>query len=123
MFLILIILIGLPAGVGAQSTSGLVDPLQPSHYQPQPPPDQHLEVENLERLRDQFQLTTVLLAADRTVAIINGQSLQPGQMIADFRLLEIGPDYVVLEKKQQKLTIYRSVADMQKSPATDGVTP
>lgn len=123
LFLILILLIVLPTGVWGQSTSGLVDPLQPSHYQPQPQPDQRLEVESLEQLRDQFQLTTILRASDRAVAIINGQSLQTGQKIADFRLLEVGRDYVVLEKKQQKLTIYRSVGDVQKTPATDRVTP
>lgn len=123
MVLLFIILIVLPAGGWAQSPAGLVDPLQPSHYQPQPQPDQRLAVENLEQLRDQFQLTAVLRSSDRAVAIINGQPLQTGQKIADFHLLEIGPDYVVLEKKQQKLRINHSVADVQKAPATEGVTP
>lgn len=121
--LIILILVFLAAGAWAQPTSALVDPLRPSHHQPRPQPEPRPNQENLVQLGDRFRVTAILWATDRAVAIINGQPLRVGQVIGDFRLTKIGPDHVVLEKEQQKLTLYRSVGDVQKSPATGGATP
>ncbi len=122
--LLLILMVTFLTATGwTQPVSGLVDPLRPSHYQPRPQTEQRQEQESLEKFRDQFRVTAILRSSDRSVAVINGRPLQIGQVIGDFRLIDIGPDQVVLQKGQQKLTLYRSVSEVQKSPATDGITP
>ena len=114
----------LPAAVAwTQPVLSLVDPLRPSHYQSRPQADPQQEQDNIEQWRDQLRVTAILRASDRAVAVINGRPLQVGQMIGDFQLIDIGPDQVVLQKGQQKLTLYRSVSDVKKKPVTDGIAP
>lgn len=115
--LILLLLVGTPCLAWAQSPAGLVDPLRPSHYRPQPQVDVQVGSEQIESLRQQLHLTAILTSADRAMAVINGKPLQVGQTIGALRLTEIGADYVILRKGEQKLTLYRIISGVIKSPA------
>ncbi|MBD1401419.1 hypothetical protein [Pelovirga terrestris] len=115
--LILFLLIVIPGPAWAQSSAQLVDPLRPSHYQPQPPAEVQLDAQPIERLRDQLQLTVILTSAERTMAVINGRPLQVDQTISGFRLVRIGVDSVDLRKGEQTLTLHRTISGVKKSPA------
>lgn len=116
-YLILLLLFVTPGLAWPQPSPGLVDPLRPSRYRSQPPADVQLSTQQIDTLRQQFQLTAILKSADRAMAVINGRPLQVGQTIGPFRLSEIGGDYVVLHKGEQKLTLYRTISGVKKSPA------
>lgn len=115
--LILLLLVVAPCLTLAQSPSPLVDPLRPSHYRSQPQIDLQSGSEEIETWREQLQLTAILISAERAMAVINGRPLQVEQTIAGFRLSEIGADYVILRKGKQKLTLYRTISGVKKSPA------
>jgi hypothetical protein len=119
--LTLLLLVVVPCLGWAQPSAGLVDPLRPSHYRPQPQPQPQVEVllgpEQIDVLRQQLQLTAILKSADRAMAVINGRPLQVGQTVNDFRLNEIGSDYVILRKGDHRLTLYRIISGVKKSAA------
>ncbi len=115
--LTLLLLLIIPCLGWAQPSVELVDPLRPAHYRPQPQVDVHLDAAEIDALRQEFQLTAILTAADRAMAVINGRPLQVGQSVSGFRLSEIGADYVILRKGEQKLTLYRTISGVKKSPA------
>jgi hypothetical protein len=115
--LILLLLIVSPGLAWAQSPAKLVDPLRPSYYRPQSQAEKQLDPEQVERLRDQLQLTVILTSAERTMAVINGRPLQVDQIISGFRLTRIGADYVVLRKGEQTLTLHRTISGLKKSSA------
>ncbi|MFO7813859.1 MAG: hypothetical protein R6V21_12895 [Pelovirga sp.] len=115
--LVLLLLIVTPGLTWAQSSASLVDPLRPSHYQPQPQAEVQLDSQQIERLRDQLQLTVILTSAERTMAVINGRPLQVDQTINGFRLTRIGVDFVDLRKGEQTLTLHRTISGVKKSPA------
>ncbi len=121
--LILFLLILVPGLAGAQSSAKLVDPLRPSHYRPQPQAEVKLDSQQIERLRDQLQLTLILSSAERTMAVINGRPLQVDQTISGFRLIRIGADYVVLRKGEQTLTLHRTISGVKKSPTQNSDMP
>jgi len=111
----LLLLIVVPCLGWAQSSAGLVDPLRPSHYRPPPQVEAPSGSEQIDVLRQQFQLTAILKSSHRAMAVINGRPLQVGQTLNDFRLAEIGTDYVVLRKGEHKLTLYRTIIGVKKS--------
>lgn len=125
MRVLVLTLTGLLVAVSAwtQPVSGWIDPLRPPYFQTRPPADAQQEEEEINRWREQLQLTTILRAPDRVVAIINGRPLQVGQMIGDFRLIAIDSDQVILQKGRQKLTLYQSANHVRITPATDGMAP
>jgi hypothetical protein len=53
-------------------------------------------------------LSAVLLAVDRRVAVINGKSLQLGDRLEGYQLIEIFPDRVLLQKNKTKVLLRRS---------------
>ncbi len=114
---ILFLLVVTPCLGEAQPREKFVDPLQPALYQSQPPVENPLDAEHIDALRHQFQLTAILTSDQRAMAVINGRPMQVHQTIADFRLIKIGPDYVVLRKGKQRLTLHRAIGGMMKSPA------
>jgi hypothetical protein len=115
--LIIFLLIVSPGLAWAQSSAKLVDPLRPSHYRPQARAEVQLDSQQIERLRDQLQLTVILTSAERSMAVINGRPLQVDQTISGFRLIRIGVDYVVLRKGEQTLTLHRTISGVKKSSA------
>jgi len=115
--LLLLLLVVTPCLALAQSQEKFIDPLQPAHYQPQPQVEVQSHSEQIDALRHQFQLTAILKSDQRAMAVINGRPMQVNQTIADFRLIKIGFDYVVLRKGKQTLTLYRAISGMMKSPA------
>jgi hypothetical protein len=115
--ILLFLLIATPGLVSAQSSVKFVDPMRPSYYRSQPQAEIQLDPQQVQRLRDQLQLTVILTSAERTMAVINGRPLQVDQTISGFRLTRIGTDYVVLRKGEQTLILHRTISGVKKSSA------
>lgn len=90
----------------------LVDPMRPRHYEdPQSAPPPSVEQPSP---APTWKLTTVLLAADRRVAVINGKSLQVGDSLDGYQLVEILSDRVQLRKNQSRVLLRRSGTGLRK---------
>lgn len=94
--------------VSAAETGRLQDPLRPVRYQA-PAVEKKAEVE-----RRSWSLSAVLLSADRAVAVINGQSLQLGDLLDGYRLIKIEPGKVLLRNNRKQVVLYRSGTGLKK---------
>ncbi|NOY12603.1 MAG: MSHA biogenesis protein MshK [Deltaproteobacteria bacterium] len=94
--------------VSAAETGRLQDPLRPVRYQA-PAVEKKAEVE-----RRSWSLSAVLLSADRAVAVINGQSLQLGDLLDGYRLVKIEPEKVLLRNNRKQVVLYRSGTGLKK---------
>lgn len=90
----------------------LVDPMRPEHYRA-PAPAQKSE----DRIIDttSWSLTAVLSAADRVVAVINGESLQQGDEFKGYTVMHIQPDQVLLQKSEKQLVLHRVGTGLKKN--------
>jgi type II secretory pathway component PulC len=66
-----------------------------------------------------WKLTAVLLSEQRSVAVINGQSLQPGDELEGYTLRSIHEDRVVLTGEGKKLVLQRSGTGLKKNPTLE----
>ncbi len=66
------------------------------------------------RHEESLQLTAVLISAQRSVAVINGKSLQPGERIGAYRLVTIQPDRVELQGRSGKRILRRTGTGLKK---------
>jgi len=66
-------------------------------------------------LQPDWRLGAVLVAADRAVAIINGQALQVGDRLHGYQVKQIEPGRVLLKKGQKKLVLRRSGTGLKKA--------
>ena len=75
-----------------------VDPMRPVRYQTSVANSTSMKKNN-QKLVDTkaWQLTAVLISAERSVAVINGKPLQEGEILNGFRLVRIMPDQVLLK--------------------------
>ncbi len=62
-----------------------------------------------------WRLGAVLVAADRAVAMINGQALQVGDRLHGYQVKQIEPGSVLLTKGQKKLVLRRSGTGLKKA--------
>jgi len=69
----------------------------------------------------ELRLEAVLLSPARAVAIINGQSLQVGDRIADYRLCKIESGSVELQNGQKKLVLRREGTGLKKAFSSQDV--
>lgn len=96
----------------AADSGGLKDPLQPLNYQsPVTPASPEMSVKK----RTVWRLGAILIAAEREVAMINGQSLQIGDMLDGYRLVKIESASVLLQKKNEKIVLRRSGTGLKKA--------
>lgn len=105
---LLCLLVLLCGPVSAAETGRLQDPLRPVRYQA-PVVEKKAEVE-----RQNWSLSAVLLSADRAVAVINGQSLQLGDLLDGYRLVKIEPGKVLLRKNRKQIVLSRSGTGLKK---------
>jgi hypothetical protein len=70
---------------------------------PTRPPD---NIANNTVLVTTLQLDAIIIAKDRKIAIINGQSLQIGEKINGNQLINIDPNSVQLENTSGKITLF-----------------
>jgi MSHA biogenesis protein MshK len=53
-----------------------------------------------------WQLDAVIIAKDRKIAIINGQSIKIGEKISTYQLIDIQPNSVQLQGANDKITLF-----------------
>ena len=93
-----------------------VDPMRPLHYQTSS--SRQAKAEGV--LIKAWTLTAVLISAERSVAVINGKTMQQGEIIGGYRLVQIMPDKVLLKNGQRKLVLRRTGTGLKKiSPGKD----
>lgn len=92
----------------------LVDPMRPEHYQaPAPAPAEKGEDQTVDTTS--WKLTAVLSAADRVVAVINGESLQQGDAFKGYTVMTIQPDHVLLQNREKQLVLRRVGTGLKKN--------
>ncbi len=90
----------------AVQAAPLGDPLRPAHYlAPQVAKDQVGKKKLV--AEPNFQLNAILFSTSRSVAVIDGKSLQVGDRISDYQLVIIEREQVILKKKQKQLVLRR----------------
>lgn len=90
----------------------LIDPMRPEHYQA-PALAKKSEEQKLDT--SSWNLTAVLSAADRVVAVINGKSQQKGDVLQGYTVVNIQPDHVLLQNGEKQLVLYRAGTGLRKN--------
>ncbi len=97
----------------AEASEQFVDPMRPIGYQA--PVVKKTTVEKQLRVNtNNWKLTAVLTSAGRSVAVINGESLQVGGSLDGYRLVQIDFDKVILKNKQRTLVLRRAGTGLKK---------
>ena len=92
-----------------------VDPMRPVRYQASVANTTPMKKNDQKLVNTKaWRLTAVLISAERSVAVINGKSLQEGEILNGFKLVKIMPDQVLLKNKQRKLVLRRSGTGLKK---------
>lgn len=115
LFLGFVLLVG--TSLHAADTSPIRDPLRPLGYQGTASPT----VTQRAAKTVEWRLAAVLISPERTVAVINGQSLQIGDQLNGYELVEIESDKVLLQKNQKKLVLRRAGTGFKKALSSEGV--
>jgi len=111
---VFMILLFCAVGEGFAATVGpFVDPMRPVHYHNQDD-KKHGTAEQAPVKTQDWKLTGVLLSQGRSVAVINGQSLQVGGQLEGYELVQIHSDQVTLKNKQKKLVLHRAGTGLKK---------
>lgn len=119
--IVFMILLFCVAGEGFAATEGqFVDPMRPSHYQDQRSKRSAVE-KQLPVKTGSWELTAVLLSPGRSVAVINGKSLQLGEQLEGYKLIQVQSDQVILKNKQQKLVLRRAGTGLKKVSINRGI--
>ena len=105
------------AGSCCAATSELfVDPMQPIRYQA----TSVRQATTKDVTTKDWTLTAVLISAGRSVAVVNGKSLQKGEILDGYKLVEITPDKVLMRNGKRKLVLRRAGTGLKKiSPSKD----
>ena len=102
---------------GSAVAAELTDPLRPYGYNTTP-----AAVRQQQQVKtSDWRLAAVLIAADRTVAVINGRSLQVGDMLEGYTLTKITPSSALLQKNDQQVTLRRSGTGLKKMSESQDV--
>ena len=99
--------------IGVAGAAEFIDPMKPLNYQATTA-DTNTETTNEKKKTDSWKLTAVLLSDKRSVAVVNGQSLRPGDVLEGYTLMGIYKDRVVLNGKGRKLVLERSGTGLKK---------
>ncbi|MDB4470791.1 hypothetical protein N9063_00745 [Deltaproteobacteria bacterium] len=94
----------------AAETGGLKDPLRPLGYRAPT-----VTAQKAEPKTDEWRLGAVLISPERAVAVINGQSLQVGELFEGYKLVKIESTKVLLKKKQKQIVLHRSGTGLKKA--------
>lgn len=106
LFLLLLLWQGVPV-----DASELSDPLRPHAYHPVPAATESspASVDTSE-----WRLSAVLISAQRSVAVINGRRVQPGDMLEGLRVMLIAGDRVELRNARQTVVLRRVGTGLKK---------
>ena len=100
-------------GANTVKATELIDPMRPLNHQVSTTEtDTNTAAEQLRTAS--WKLTAVLLSEKRSVAVINGHSLQPGDDLEGYTLRSISADRVVLTGKGKELVLQRSGTGFKK---------
>ena len=99
--------------VGVAGAAAFSDPMRPLDYRTATV-DTGTDTTNEKKKTDSWKLTAVLLSDKRSVAVVNGQSLQLGDVLEGYTLMGIYKDRVVLNGKGKKLVLERSGTGLKK---------
>ena len=114
------LLFGVPGFSGAATSEQFVDPMRPVNYQNSAAKTSI--VGKKERVSTKgWKLLAVLTSTERSVAVINGRSLQLGDHLEGFKLVKIDPDKVVLKNKQTTLVLRRAGTGLKKMSANKDI--
>ena len=114
---LVVLLCGIATCTVAQSDQ-LVDPMRPLRGAP----GAVSPVKKVDQpVKEKLQLTAVLISEQRSVAVINGKSLQQGDKINGYKLIQILPDHVELRGKIGKRTLRRSGTGLKKMSTKSNV--
>ena len=89
------------------------DPMRPLNYRAATV-EVNTDTNNERKKTDSWKLTAVLLSDTRSVAVVNGQSMQLGDVLEGYTLVTIHKERVVLNGKGRKLVIERSGTGLKK---------
>ena len=101
-------------GLGNAGAAEFTDPMRPLNYRVATDGRADLEAAKEKEKTSAWRLTGVLLSAKRSVAIINGQSLQPGDILDGYTLKSIHENRVVLNGKGRRLVLKRAGTGLKK---------
>jgi len=91
----------------AATSEKFIDPMRPVHYQT-PVAKKTTSGKKIQVDTQHWKLTAVLISAGRSVAVINGKSLQVGGQLDGYKLVQIDSAKVVLKNKQRTIVLHRS---------------
>lgn len=97
----------------AAAVEPFVDPMRPVGYQNQANKGPVTKKQTQTETQD-WQLTAVLTSKGRSIAVINGKSLQIGEQLEGYKLVQIHSDRVILKNKQEKLVLRRAGTGLKK---------
>ena len=82
---------------GAKYVNGLMlrDPTKPLHY-----------VNKIPAITESLTLQAVFIRSNNRSAIINGQHVNIGDVVSNYRVIAIGENLARLEKNNEKITLY-----------------
>jgi hypothetical protein len=113
-FLILLLL-SLFSGVLFAADKALVDPLRPAQFKS---PVNQAETGKQDKGSDhssEWRLTAVLIAPDRSIAVIDGRSVRLGEEFEGYKLIDIKPDQVLLRTTGKSVVLRRSGSGLRKN--------
>ncbi|MCK4501542.1 MAG: hypothetical protein KAU22_00815 [Desulfuromonadales bacterium] len=103
----------LVVGAATAANSELADPMRPVNY----PVSAVAAVAKQSVATENWNLMAVLISAQRSVAVINGKSLQTGDVISGYKVVKIESDLVVLKNNQNKIVLRRAGTGLKKISA------
>lgn len=107
------LLLGVAGFCGAATSGQFVDPMRPVHYQTSAAKISTVGKKEPVNTKG-WKLLAVLTSTERSVAVINGRSLQLGDHLEGYKLVKIDPDKVVLKNKQTTLVLRRAGTGLKK---------
>ncbi|MCW8860112.1 MAG: general secretion pathway protein GspB [Deltaproteobacteria bacterium] len=113
ILILVFVLAGAPQIFAAQKNQ-LLDPMRPLNYQRTVPEKSPVKSPADQVNTQAWKLTAVLISETRSVAVINGQSLQEGDLLDGYKLIQIQTDRVVMKNKQNKLVLRRTGTGLRK---------
>ncbi|WP_092344728.1 hypothetical protein [Desulfuromusa kysingii] len=111
--LLILVLLSFSGGSFTVLADQFVDPMRPVDYEVQASKLPATKGAVQAQTRD-WQLTAVLTSQDRAIAVINGESLQVGERLEGYELVQIHADRVTLKNKQGQLVLRRAGTGLKK---------
>jgi hypothetical protein len=114
-----IALLLLSGGFAGAAEQPLLDPMRPENFSdPSVLSAQDLHPATKE---PDWQFSAVLVSPQRLVAVINGQSVQVGDMLQGYRVQQIERDRAVLVKDKRRVVLQRAATGLKTPTHPSGI--